>query len=70
MNKNTAVMRKYFFSIVFTLAVGASDAGSGSSHVHSVRNWCFSGSYHVHEKPGRQSTGQEVQEAAGLHLSH
>lgn len=56
--------------IIFPPAVGASDAGFGSGYVHPVRNRCFSGSHHVHEEPGRQPTGQEVQEAAGLHLSH
>lgn len=47
---------------------GATDVGSGSSYVHSVRHWCVPGPYYLHEELGRQPTRQEKQEAAGLHL--
>lgn len=55
---------------IFPLALGASDAGFGSGHVHPIRNRRFSGSHHIHEELGREPTRQEVQEAAGLHLPH
>lgn len=54
----------------FTSSSGTTDAGSGSSHVHSVRYWCVSGPHHLHEKLGCESARQEKQEAAGLHLPH
>lgn len=54
----------------FVASSGASDVGSGSSHVHPVRHWCVPGANHLHEEFGRQPTRQEEQEAAGLHLPH
>ena len=49
---------------------GASDAGAGPGHVHPVGHRRVTGADHLHEEPGRESAGQEEQEAAGRHLSH
>lgn len=54
----------------FVADSGASDVGSGSSHVYPVRHRCVPGANNLHEEFGCQPARQEEQEAARLHLPH
>lgn len=49
---------------------GSSHAGIGSGDVYSVWHWCFPSVVNLHEKPGYQSTGQEIEKTAGFYVPH